>query len=510
MIRGLVPWKPTPRPRRAASRRSYSGALLSRLTDDWVAPLVSANKAIEGNLLTLRARARSLVRNNPHAAAAVRLFQDNVTGPGGMTLQAEVAFRNGDLRRNVNDAIEAAWRAFQEPTQFSADGRLSGADFQRQVIGNLLVDGEVLIRRRRGFPNRYGFALEMLDPDQLDETFTRAAGEGTNEVRYGVEMDGYGRPVAYHLLESHPSDLTSRGKRRVRVDAADILHRYLPGRPGQIRGVTAFAPVLVRLHMLDGFEEAALVAARMAATNPIVFTQDKETYAAPEDGAAQEDVEIEMEPGVSRLLPPGIGAEMLSPEHPTTTFTEFDKAMLRAIAGGLGVAYTSLTQDLTDVNYSSIRAGLLAERDVWRGLQEWFACHILTPIYRDWLRHAQLANAVTLPTAEIPLWWAARFEGRGWSWVDPLNDVQAAELEIALGLNTRTALARERGRDYEAMARQLAEEQQIAREWGITVDGLKKTPKEAPDGSTGSGQSADDASDAAARAGRVRLVRRHG
>lgn len=511
MITGLVPWKPTPRPKRTPSRRSYSGALLSRLTDDWLAPLTSANRSIEGNLITLRARARALVRNNPHARAAVRLFQDNVPGPGGMTLQAENAFANGNLRRPLNDAIEAAWRAFHaDPNQWSADGRLTGADFQRLVIANWVVDGEVLIRRRRGYGNRYGYALELLDPDQLDETYNRRASEGANEIRYGIELDANDRPVAYHLLSAHPSEVTSLGQKRVRVPAADILHIYLPERPGQLRGVTAFAPVMVRLHMLDGFEEASLVAARAAAANPMVFEQNAEVYAPPEGGAVPEDVEIDIEPGSSRLLPPGITANMLSPEHPTATFTEFDTAMLRAISAGLGVAYASLSQDLTAVNYSSIRAGLLAERDMWRGLQGWFAAHLLTPIYRDWLQYAYLAGQVPLPTADVTRWQAASFEGRGWGWVDPYNDVKAAELEIGLGLNTRTALARERGRgDFADLARQLAEEQEIAAEWGISITPTKpntQTKEPSNDDADQGDAAADDVSDRPARAG-VRLVR---
>jgi lambda family phage portal protein len=423
--------------------------------------------------MTLRARARALVRNNPHAATAVRLFQDNVAGPLGMTLQAQVTFRNGTLRRPLNDAIEDAWQDFSEPDEFSVDGRLSCAEFQRAAIANWLVDGEILIRRKHAFTgNRHRYAVQLLDPDQLDETLTRRASETANEIRYGVEVDGDQRPVAYHLWDRHPSE--TGGRVRVRVVVRDLLHVYTQQRPGQVRGVTAFAPVLVRLHMLDGFEEAALVAARAAAASPIMFEQDPETYAAPDGGAVQEDVEIELEPGVSRLLPPGIKANMLSPEHPTTTFAEFDKAMLRAVASGLGVSYASLTQDLTDVNYSSIRAGLLSERDVWRGLQEWFATHVMTPIYRDWLQYANMATTVRLPTADTRQWWAASWEGRGWGWVDPLNDVQAAELEINLGLNTRTALARERGRDFETMAKQLHQEDDIAEEQDIEIDGVAK------------------------------------
>ena len=51
----------------------------------------------------------------------------------------------------------------------------------------------------------------------------------------------------------------------LRVPAADCLHLFKPLAAGQLRGITWLAPVLLRLHELDQFEDAALVKAKVAA-----------------------------------------------------------------------------------------------------------------------------------------------------------------------------------------------------------------------------------------------------
>lgn len=477
MITLNLPRRVTPRPPR---RRSYAAASWSRLTSDWLGPLLSVDKVLEGSLRTLRGRARQLVRDNPHAARLVQLFQDNVAGPTGLTLQAQNRFANGRARVAVNDDIEWAWYAWSAPELCSNTGQLSCADLQRLCIANWITDGEILLRHRKAFPNPHGYAVQVLDPDLLDENYHRAPGAGVNEIRMGVEITTDGVPVAYHLLDRHPSEHGLANQRR-RVPADEIIHVFRTLRPGQTRGVTEFAPVMMRLHMLDGFEEASLVAARISAASPIFFEQDAEVYQDEGDGSPETQIELEIEPGQNQLLPPGIKANLVAPEHPTTTFSDFERAMLRSIATGFGVAYSSLSGDLSDANYGSQRGGLLAERDVYRGAQCWFACHVLRPIYRQWLKHASLSGAVELPDGNAMRWAEATFEGRGWSWIDPLKDLQAAEKEIQLGLTSRTALARERGHEFEENLAQLAHEQELAALAGVDVSVVRKTAKDAAD-----------------------------
>ena len=120
----------------------------------------------------------------------------------------------------------------------------------------------------------------------LDDDYTGIEQNG-NRVRMGVEVDEWSRPVAYHFLNYHPGDYqfvnnNLNVKRRTRVPADEIIHLYSVDRPGQTRGVTAFASAIMRLNNLKGFEEAEIIAARASsAMMGFVRTPDQELF---EDG----------------------------------------------------------------------------------------------------------------------------------------------------------------------------------------------------------------------------------
>lgn len=63
-------------------RRAYEGALVSRLTSDWVTGSTSADAEIDGSLVRLRNRTRQLHRDNPYVQAARRAIVTNVIGRG--------------------------------------------------------------------------------------------------------------------------------------------------------------------------------------------------------------------------------------------------------------------------------------------------------------------------------------------------------------------------------------------------------------------------------------------
>lgn len=67
-------------------------------------------------------------------------------------------------------------------------------------------------------------------------------------------------------MRNRPGDpLTSLRLEPLRMPATDCLHLFKPLAAGQLRGITWLAPVLLRLHELDQFEDAALVKAKVAA-----------------------------------------------------------------------------------------------------------------------------------------------------------------------------------------------------------------------------------------------------
>ena len=94
--------------------RAYQGALVSRLTQDWMSSQLSADAEIRNSLRKLRDRSRELVRNNPYARQAKRTTQINIVGTG-MKFQSLVLQQRGGKRdQRVNALIEEKWAEWSE------------------------------------------------------------------------------------------------------------------------------------------------------------------------------------------------------------------------------------------------------------------------------------------------------------------------------------------------------------------------------------------------------------
>ena len=460
----------------------WSGGQLTRLTSDWVTVPLSADREIRYDIWRLRSRSRDVVRNNGFATRFLAILADNVLGHRGIML--DVDFMAGaEPNETLNTAIESAWRGWGHAETCSADGKLSWLDTERLTLATLAQDGEVLIRFVRGASNPYGLSLQLIDCDLLDQNMNQVASDTANEIRMGVERDIYGRPVAYHLWTFHPNDydfaITRYGERK-RIPADEILHLFLLRRPGQTRGVPWFAPVLFNTQMLRGYTEAEVVAARQAASAMgfLIPGADSDVVGnlnAPND----QPLEIAAAPGEFPTLPRGYTVHDWNPEHPGKEFSVFVKAMLREIASGLGVSYNLLANDLESVNYSSMRAGALSDRDAWRALQYWLIEHLHRRVFAEFSKMARLTGALPAATRnadEDAIHWAPR----GWPWVDPLKDAEAQTLMMQNGMDSRTHALAEDGREVEPVFKELAAEKQLAAKYDIEIEAAVKTPRSPP------------------------------
>ena len=494
------------RAKRPARARSFTGAATGRLTSDWITSPISPEQEILQNLSRLRQRSRDLVRNNEYAARFVKLVDENVIGMYGIEAQPANRLADGTLDRALNRKIRDAFEAWgSSPDCASADGRLSWLDLQGLVARSLPADGEVFLRLVRAARNPFGFALTPIAPELCDHEYSIAAGRGQAEIRQGVEIDESGRPVAYWFWTSHPSDY-ARKRERIRIPASEIVHVYLVDRPGRIRGVPWFAPVLFKSKMLDGYEEAELVAARTAAAKMGFF---KKTADAPPENpntqGQQDDLYIEVEAGSMEILPTGYEFQGWDPQHPSTAFETFTGTILRGLASGMNVSYASLTGDLRNANYSSARVGSLQERDGWQKLQIWLATHLHARVYREWLKWAVTARALDIGTFDATRPVRCLWQPRGWPWVDPRADIEAAEKEIALGVNSRTTICAERGRDFSEILDELAEEERLAAEKGVSITALNAKVAAASGPNSGDIDEDEDAGADRSRA-RIRAV----
>ena len=502
------------------SRSIFKGAELSRLWWDWVASPISADSEMFNDFLRLRARAREMRRNHPLIRKYLKLLATNVIGPNGFKLRARVKNNDGELNSAINKKIESAW--FKWSKNCFVDGQHTLTSGSQSLIQSLATDGEFCVRKIRNFKgNLFRFALQVIDPDLLDHTFFRAPNRGENEIRLGVEIDAYGRPVAYWFWDRHPTDLINiSARKRIRVPADEIIHFFRPERSMQSRGTTWFNSVMMPAKMLDGYVEAEVVAARIGSSKMGFFQMKDAADSEPplSDGTnPRAKIEMEASPGTFEELPPGYEFKEWNPEHPSTAFPNFLKAIQRWIAAGLGVGYNGLASDLEGVNYSSIRADMLIERDEWRSLQALWIPKFLENIYAEWIDFAQLSNQLVLDSRPAEAFLDVHFVPRGWEWVDPLKDVNASVAEIDNGLNSRQRVCAESGNDFEQIAEELAEEQEIIEELGLELSGLgvgggavaADTSKDAEeeDAANAAGSSGSSASGRGARSMRVRQAR---
>jgi lambda family phage portal protein len=322
----------------------------------------------------------------------------------------------------------------------------------------------------RGFKNDFGFALQVIEADQLDETLNKNLTNG-HRIVMGVELNEWGAAVAYHISTSHPGDnITIFNNRHYkRVPAADVLHLYMAERPGQARGVPWMHTAINRLNQVGAYEEAELIAARISSSKMGFYTSpDGDQYVGDEDDAG--NLLMDMEPGAMEQLPQGVGFQAFDPQHPTSAYQAFIKTALRGAASGLNVAYNTLANDLEGVNFSSIRSGVLEEREQWRTIQNWLSNQLCRPVYRAWLVQALTTQALALPQRKYEKFTKVEFQPRGWAWVDPLKDQQASKLGIEMGIMSRTEVAAAAGRDFEDTLAQLQAENELLKQYGIAVE----------------------------------------
>lgn len=470
------------------AKREFTGASTGRLAGGWSTRNLSINADLYRALDALRARSRDLCNNNDYAKRFLGMVAANVVGGTGVTLQARIydAPRKPDTAANT--AVESAWARWGARGVCDVTGRLSLRDIEILAITAAARDGEALVRIVQGGSagNAFGFALQVLDVDRIDTQLVRAPANGVNEIKMGVEIDSFGRAVAYWLRPYHPGELflldSAQVRGHVRVPASEVIHAYRPERPEQLRGLPWMHAAMTRLNNLGGYEEAAVIAARVGASKMGFF--ETPDGVAPGDGEDEEGVPFtEVEPGQFGVLPVGSKFNAFNPDYPHQMYEQFVKACLRGVASGLGVAYHALANDLTSVSFSSIRSGTLEERDQWMAIQAWFIEAFLEPIFMRWLQHAlafgqvKLENGSALSVAKLDKFSAHAWQPRRWQWVDPKADMEARILGVENGFTSRQAICAELGVDFEDVLVQLKAEQDLAETMGVK---LGKPPAPAP------------------------------
>src|SRR5262245_48454259 len=453
----------------AMSARGYTAAESSRRTGDWITPTTSANAEIGRGATKIRSRVHDLVRNNPYASIIPRRLAAKIWGRG-IQPRLNIGEPQDPRRAQARDI----WSAFVDNSD--PEGQL---DFYGQ--GNLLTrtvfeGGEALVRfipRPASFNLPVPLQIEILEGEQLDATKNEALPTGGLIIQ-GVEYDANGRRAAYWLFPEHPGDAMASFAKRlsfqsVRYPASEVLHVFEPLRSKQARGVSIFTPIVIKLKMMDDYDDAEAMRKRIASCFAAFVTRPGGAAASPlaststKDGAGNRLEKIP--PGLIQYLNPGEEIEFSEP--PTAEgYVDYIKSQLRASAAGCGVTYSMISGDLKDVNFSSTRVGQIdfdEQVDQWQWL-------MMIPLFCRpvWQRVGQIAAGLGMRNEVDP--WSPTWGPPGRRFIDPKNDVEAAREAIRTGTRNLFDVIAATGADPEEYLLERNRQDELLDKLGIVLD----------------------------------------
>jgi lambda family phage portal protein len=460
-------------------KREYAAAAVNRLTADWISSRTAIDADVRRGLIPIRERARDLVKNNDYAKAFIRNLRINVVGPHGFTLQMNVRKSDGKPDKDANKRISDAWQEWTDRLLCSVDGQHSLRGLCDQLIQYIGRDGEGMLRIVNMSGEKYGMQLQVIEPELLDELKSIRIDANTF-IKMGVQMNIWRRPLAYHLRVIDPIfDLygatpLSPNEHSV-VSSRELLHGFDREYSNQTRGISWLVQTMFRLKMLTGYEEAAVINARVGASKMGFFRDpiDHDAKFTGTDADADGNTVVTAAPGTFEDIGP---KEFVAwdPKYPDQAHEQFMMSMLKGAASGLGQAYMSIAGDLSQANYSSMRAGLLPERDNYTMIQTWFAETFLYPVFRYWLENALMRGELDMPKRKFQM---SQFDqlnkpafiGRKWDWIDPEKDVNAKIKSRAAGFASPFDIAGEQGKSLEAIYDDIKEAEDLAKEKGIVL-----------------------------------------
>jgi len=449
------------------------------------------------------ARAIDAMHNNGWIAGLVDVFVGHVIGEG---LRAD--FKPDFSWAGWNDEQTGRWtkkaqRLFEADARqarvVDAGGRHNFAQLQasalRQWLATGNIVGQILTIRRPGSPTRT--KLRLLQSHWLSSR-TRPH-EGLDQ---GVYRDRHGASVGY-LFEFR--DCTGH-RREVKLPAFDGLGRTVAfqifdGQPGQLRGISVFAPCLRVLRDYDQLSNATMKAAMLHAIFAATIESDYPTIDVMDglrgtsdhtgagfrsflemqsEWASRGDIDLSDHGRIAHMFT-GEKFTLHSSKYPNANYEPFANMLLRETARCVGALYEDVSGDYSNMTQASMKAAISKQWPIILYRRR----NIMAPFcdaYADaWLEEKVLDASLDIPGGfEAFLANRAAVCRRDWSGPgkpvpDELKQAKTHELYRNMGVISDREIAADRGVDiddvYEERAREQSARQAHNVHGGITNGG---------------------------------------
>lgn len=458
-----------------------AGNLFDPHVRDWLPFLWSPDGELNPYRNLIVARVRDLVRNDGWASAAVTRTLDNVIGsefrpvskPDYYALKHLTGLNfDATWADEFGKAVESHWKTWSLDDGHYCDvercltvPQMLGLAFRHKIVdGDALVVSHWLPERLGYGAARYATAFQVVDPDRLSNPFWSF---DTNTMRGGVEVDRHGAPIAYHIEKAHIGNwfdakdamTWERVARETPWGRSIVVHDFDHDRASQHRGGAGIlTAVLQRLKMLikyDGTElDAAIINAIFGAYIESPFDREmvESAFGDADDSGLNayqdmreefhKEARLKLNEARIPILAPGEKINTVRAERPHSNFAAFESAVLRNVAAGTGMSAQQISQNWSEVNYSSYRAAMLEAWKTFKRRRIHFAVGTAQPVFTNFLEESFDSDRLPLPSGAPDfveyrsLYARATWLGPGKGYVDELAEKQGAILGMDASLST--------------------------------------------------------------------------
>lgn len=434
------------------TKRSFVGAVNS-LNNRFNTSFNKINGELKSDYIALTLRARALAKNNQTVNSYINLMLRSVLGANGFTLNCTAYNDDGSSDMVANDIIQNHWFEYTKSYKnyVSADEQQNGLDFDRAVLFNYLVDGQVFIRKVKDHKSKYGIRFQIIDSLDVDVLYSYQGQIDGSRICMGVKVDQHGKPLSYFIKKNKSLDYYLQGDRE-QIKADQIIHIYNKLFPNQVRGYTPLSAVLLNLNSLQEYKRAQINAAILNSAFMGIWEKQSASADAYSQYDEQQvdingDVATELESNVFRFAPQGYKLSSIANNHPNSNVGGFFKAMLKGVAGALGMSYNKISSDYESTSYSSLRQSNMEDQITIKGLQQFLIDKWKQKQFAEWLKYLLLSDLTNLPYGKIDKFMSHDFRGRNFEYLDPQKEMQSIQMRLALGLSSPIEQIHNLGKD---------------------------------------------------------------
>ena len=436
-LKKLLPKKPL-----SLIKRFYTAPSLnpSELEKNEILSLIS-NLPIDSQSRALRYQARNVATSSPLLSGYFDTLDKEIFGDNGILLDLHT--QNAALNKD----IESKWWVWRENIPYS---HIDFWDIESLCLLYLKRDGECFVYVNE---TSEGLSLKVIDPDNVDESIDNEA----KNIYKGIEFDNHFIPIAYYITDS---------KDKVqRIEAKHILHFFKRISTLQVRGVSPLSPVIYPAFQKDKFKGAELKRARLQSEITGFFVHNDENIVPNFDNGDEEstqeykEIKERAEVGKMTYINENI-KPYFTESHNATNIEFFIKQTDREIAKALNISYSTLTGDLREVNYSSIRHGASEQRRQFRGLQNFIIRNLHDRVFKMWVLN-EIKRGNIYPKDHKSIIEGYTFKPQGWEYIDPQKEITANRIALESGQKTLSEILREKGKELDSHIAELQKENEI-------------------------------------------------